>query len=299
MGNWGSPPVALGDFPDPYVLTTADGYVAYATNAAGSNVQVRTSPDLRRWTAAPDALPVLPSWAAAGFTWSPSVVGLGGGHVLWYVVRHPASGRQVISAAHATGPLGPFEDRSAGPALAQLELGGSIDPSPFVDDDGTPYLVWKADANAIDRPSTLWAQRLSDDGRTLIGAATEILAHDRRWERPLIEAPSMVASGGRYWLFYSGGWWESDTYGIGYATASHPLGPWTKHTRRRAWVASSRSVAGPGGAEVFRGREGMLYLVCHAWEPGRVGYRRGGARSLRIGVLDLSGDEPALTALSP
>ncbi len=291
-----SGPAAPGDFPDPFVLTTRSGYVAYGTNAAGANVQVRTSSDLRTWAAGADALPMLPSWAEPGFTWSPSVLARGQAYALWYVVRHAASGRQVLSVAHATSPLGPFDDRSSVPAVAQLDLGGSIDPSPFVDEDGSLYLCWKADSNAIDRPSTLWAQSLRDDGGAVVGGPTRLLVHDRRWERPLIEAPAMVFAGG-YWLFYSGGWWESDRYGIGYATAPHPLGPWTKQTRDRPWAASSPQALGPGGAEVFRGHDGTLHLACHAWSRGAVGYRAGGARTLRIGELDLSGSKPALAPL--
>lgn len=292
-----SGPVTPGDFPDPFVLTTPSGYVAYGTNAAGANVQVRTSPDLSAWTVHADALPNLPSWADPGFTWSPSVLVRGQAYALWYVVRHAASGRQVISVAHAPSPLGPFEDRSSGPAVAQLDLGGSIDPSPFVDEDGTAYLCWKADSNAIDRPSSLWVQPLRGDGAAVVGEATRLLVHDRRWERPLIEAPSMIAASGGYWLFYSGGWWESDRYGIGYATAPHPLGPWTKQTRRRPWAASSAQALGPGGAEVFRGRDGTLYLAYHAWSAGAVGYQANGARTLRIGELDLTGSKPALAPL--
>jgi hypothetical protein len=165
-----------------------------------------------------------------------------------------------------------------------------------VDDDGTAYLCWKADSNAIDRPSTLWAQPLRDDGGAVVGEATRLLVHDQRWERPLIEAPSMVVAGG-YWLFYSGGWWESDRYGIGYATASRPLGPWVKQTRHGPWAAPSPEAMGPGGAEVFGGHDGTLYLAYHAWSAGAVGYRAGGARTLRIGELDLSGSEPALAPM--
>jgi beta-xylosidase len=292
-----SQPAAPGDFPDPFVLTTPSGYVAYATNVAGAHVQVRTSTDLRSWETGADALPTLPAWAAPGFTWSPSVLARDGAYVLWYVVRHAASGRQVLSVARASSPLGPFEDRSREPAVAQLDLGGSIDPSPFVDTDGTPYLCWKADSNAIDQPSTLWAQPLRDDGGAVAGEPTRLLVHDRRWERPLIEAPSMVAAGG-YWLFYSGGWWESDSYALGFATAPHPLGPWTKQTRRRPWAASSPPVMGPGGAEVLRGHDGDRYLAYHAWTEGAVGYGAGGARTLRVGRLDLSGSEPGLTPLA-
>jgi beta-xylosidase len=291
--------VTRGDFPDPFVCPTASGFIAYGTNSAGVNVQVRTSPDLWTWSPVQEALPSVARWATTGWTWSPAAVVSGGGAVLWYVVREPRSGRQVISVAHGAEPVGPFHDRSEGPAIAQLELGGSIDPSPFVDVDGTAYLLWKADANALGRRSNLWGQRLNDERDALVDGAVPLLDHDRRWERPLIEAPSMTTVGGRYWLFYSGGWWESAGYGIGIAVADHPLGPWRKLTRRRPWVTSQEMGAGPGGQEVFRDGTGVTYLAYHAWDPARVGYGAGGERSLRIGVLEFGGDElPELRPLA-
>ncbi len=296
-----SPPAAPGDFPDPFVLATPHGYVAYGTNAGATNVQVRTSSDLRSWSASTDVLPRVAGWAVPGWTWSPAVLARPGGHVLWYVVREPRSGRQVISVARSDEAGGPFQDRSHGPALAQLELGGSIDPSPFVDVDGRAYLLWKADANAIGQASTLWAQRLNEDGDALVDEPVVLLSHDRRWERPLIEAPTMAAAGGRYWLLYSGGWWESDSYGIGVAVADHPLGPWEKLTRRRAWVSSDATAAGPGGQEIFSETPaggGRTLLAYHAWDPERIGYATGGERTLRIGELDLGADPPGLRPLS-
>jgi hypothetical protein len=51
-------------------------------------------------------------------------------------------------------------------------------------------------------------------------------------------------------------------------------------------MASSGSMAGPGGAEVFDDVQGRHWLAYHAWNAGRVGYAAGGVRSLRITTLD-------------
>jgi len=289
-----APPRADGDFADPFVLAVAGGFVAVATNHHGVNVQVRESPDLRSWQSRPDGLPVLPGWATGGWTWSPSVIERDGTFVLWYVVREPRSGRQAISTALSGDPRGPYTDSSSGPAMFQLDQGGSIDPSPFVDTDGQTYLLWKADANALGRPSSLWAQRLSVDGRELEGAAVRIAVHDRRWERPLVEAPSLLHADGRYWLMYSAGWWESAGYGMGLAVASHPLGPYEKLSRHRPWVRSDREGAGPGGQETFVDDNGSVRLAYHAWDPQRVGYAAGGERTLRIGYVDMTSGAPVL-----
>ena len=49
----------------------------------------------------------------------------------------------------ATPAREPFIDRSSEPLIFQHRRGGSIDPSPFVDDDGRAYLLWKSDDNAL------------------------------------------------------------------------------------------------------------------------------------------------------
>lgn len=282
-------PVYPGDFPDPFVLLVGGTYYAYATNSGPVNVQIMSSSDLTTWRYLGDALPTLPGWAQTGNTWAPSVLARDDGFVLYYTLRHPSSGRQAISAATSSRPEGPFVDTSAKPLIFQLDLGGSIDPSPFVDGGGAAYLLWKADANAVNQPSSLWGQLLAGDGLSLLGRATQVLTYDAGWEDPLIEAPSLVYSDGRYFLFYSANWWASADYAIGYAVGNNPLGPYSKVTTDGPWFASDGDVAGPGGQEFFADGGGGLHMAYHGWQPGVVGYPQG-ARSLRIsGVTFVSG----------
>ena len=270
-------------------------FYAYGTQVGTTNVQVMRSSDLATWEYLGDALANLPVWAGPGRTWSPAVLPRGDAYVLYYVVRHRRSDRQAISLAVATRPEGPFVDASSEPFVFQLDRGGSIDPSPFVDVDGTAYLLWKSDDNAIHRPSSLWGQPLRTDGLALSGARrTRLLRHDREWERPLIEAPAMVRDGALYYLFYSGNWWESATSAIGYAVGTTPLGPFRKSTRSGPWMAGTGPAAGPGGQEFFTDGDGALRMAYHAWTPGRVGYRAGGARSLRIACVGFTDGRPTI-----
>jgi GH43 family beta-xylosidase len=48
---------------------------------------------------------------------------------------------------------------------------------------------------------------------------------DRRWE----EGSTTIARDGVYYLFYSANNWQAAKYGVGYAVATSPLGPWTKY----------------------------------------------------------------------
>ncbi len=295
-------PVFAEDFPDPFVLRAGSAWYAFATNSAGKNVRAARSDDLARWTELPDALPSLPAWAKSGasLTWAPSVLARGAGFVLYYTARDLASGYQCISRAVATDPAGPYVDDSTAPFVCQVEgeeaLCGSIDPSPFVDHDGVPYLVWKSDENAPDchGDARIWAQRLTDDGLSVVGPRAALLARDRGWEHPLVEGPSMIARGGRLHLFYSAGWWESTSYAVGWATCAGPLGPCTKHTTSGPLFGSKGSAVGPGGQHPFVDDEGRTWMAYHAWTAPLVGYGAGGARTLRIDRLDLAAEVPVL-----
>jgi beta-xylosidase len=282
-------PSYTGDFPDPFVLPVRGGYLAFGTNTGGANVPVLTSEDLSEWRVAGDALPVLPSWAVSGasLTWAPAVLDRGDGTwVLYFVARDRASGLQCIGAALATEPAGPFQSASGGPLVCQTELGGSIDPYPFRDTDGSAILLWKNDGNCCGLRVGLWSQRLGPDAISLVGPPAELLVKDRPWEEPLIENPALVVAGGTYHLLYSGGWWESPSYAIGHATCAGPFGPCAK-VGDQPVLASGAGAWGPGGEAVFSDHQGKAWLAYHAWTAPQGSYAAGGVRSLRLEPIEL------------
>lgn len=290
-----APPPDSRDAPDPFILADSGQYLLYSTQVGLQNVPVATSPNLRDWSPAIDALPLLPDWAAWGRTWAPGVVRLGGRYLLYFVAHHKSSGRQCIGAAESPTAAGPFASTASEPLVCQTHLGGSIDPDPFIDTDGSAFLLWKADGNAIGQPSTLFAQPLTPDGLALTGEPVALLASDAAWEQPLIENPALIATGRSYVLLYSGGWWESDGYAVGYATCDSALGPCAKVTVDQPLLASAGDQAGPGGASMVTGPAGDQWLAYHAWTPGAVGYDTGGTRSLRFAAWTWGNGEPVVT----
>jgi beta-xylosidase len=114
------------------------------------------------------------------------------------------------------------------------------------------------------------AQRLADDGRSLIGEPTLVLANDLDWEGHLIEGPFCTRQQGRYWLFYAGNDFSTPNYGIGVAVADHPLGPYVKQAK--PLLKSTRSWTAPGHASVAAGLDGEPQLFFHAFHPGAGGY---------------------------
>jgi hypothetical protein len=113
-------------------------------------------------------------------------------------------------------------------------------------------------------------QRIADDGRSLLGDDTIVLANDQDWEGHLIEGPFVTRQQGRYWLFYAGNDFSTPSYGIGVAVADHPLGPYTKQDE--PLLRSTREWVAPGHASVAPGITGEPQLFFHAFHPGTGGY---------------------------
>jgi beta-xylosidase len=264
-GETFSNPVHEGDFPDPFVLRVGATYYAYGTNGGGAEVRTLTSTDLVRWRPGPDALPEVGSWAYPGKTWAPEVLALDGGrYVLYYTAN---GGGQCVGRAVADSPGGPFVDRWREPLVCQRDEGGSIDASPFRDGDGSLYLYWKSDGNAIGHTTYLYGARLSPKGTELVGEPVRLAHNDAGWEGGVVEAPTMWLEDGRHYLFYSGEAYDGDLYAVGYATCDGPLGPCSDAAENPILKTACRA-HGPGHQALVRDGEGDTWLVYHAWDPG-------------------------------
>jgi hypothetical protein len=286
------------NFPDPSILRVGSTYYAYATSTGGAYLPVMTSTDLKTWTPRPaydpgaplnsdryfnDALPNPAAWSPSrpGVSgrltkeaWAPGVARIGNQYVAYYSARASLDrDRFCIAVATSSSPLGPFVDRSSAPLQCDADPNGSIDPQPFVDDDGTPYLLWKSEGVPGSAPTRLWSRRLADDGTSFAAgsSAVELLHTDQAWEGNLIESPSMVRADGRLLLFYSANEYRSAAYATGYADCAGPAGPCTKAPNNP--VLSSRgNRLGPGGVSAFVDAGGQLQLAYHWWNAPYTDY---------------------------
>jgi hypothetical protein len=278
------------DFPDPSVILVGQTYFAYATNSVAGNIQIIQSTDLVHWAVVGNALPRLPSWAEAHNTWAPMVAQLGGTFVLYYAANVTGSAKECISVATAAQPQGPFIDRSSAPLECQPSLGGSIDPASFVDPNGGVFLLWKSGGPGT---SKLWSEQLDPAGTAFApgATATVLLTPGQPWEAGTVEAPDLVSSGGRYFLFYSGNDWNAANYAVGVATCVGPLGPCTRASDRPI-LTGGPGAAGPGGESVFADAAGGYEIAFHAWIPGAVGFPNN--RDLYVRHLNLSEPVPVV-----
>lgn len=258
------------DAPNPFVLHEGATFHLYASQKGfyDENIQVRSGPNLRRLGPVHDAMPVLPDWVWAGFTWAPDVRHVGDRYVLWFTAgakqtrADAVRPTQCIGVAVSSSPDGPFVGVGDGPAICQRERWGSIDPRTFREADGSLWLHWKSDDNADTEGAThtsIYARRLADDGITLTGPAVRILEADQPWEGRIVEAPQMVRAAGRHWLFYSGNWFNQPAYGIGVAECDGPAGPCHKFLDR-PWLGSNAQGRGPGESSLFEDERGWWIL---------------------------------------
>jgi len=272
-------PVYRRNFPDPFILRVGHTYYAYATGTCSRNLQVMHSTDLVHWSSVRDPLPRVPSWAQSSCNsffenraiWAPEVLRRSNGtYVLYYVIHGAFQYSQCVSEAASSSPEGPFVDSSKGPLVCQTTLGGSIDPDPFRDSDGTLYLLWKNDGNSQGMPTYLWSQRLSASGARLVGKPSKLLRNDASWEGPLIEAPTMWKQAGKYYVFFSANGFNTSQYATGFATCRGPSGP-CKDAPENPILKTRCQAAGPGGQALFVDAKGQTWIAYHAWLPNHIG----------------------------
>ncbi|MEE9415217.1 MAG: glycoside hydrolase family 43 protein [Acidimicrobiales bacterium] len=311
-------PIGTRNFADPSLLLVGRSFYAYSTSSTGAdprNIGVMTSRDLWKWTypggglTPAEAMPNPPAWAwsvaEGGEFWAPTVGKFGTNkYVMYFGARSKSSPASqptwCIGYATASKPEGPYTGansplfcRIEGSSLTSNSLrnNGAIDPQVFVDTDGTSYLHWKAENN----PVQLWGVKLSNNGRSIVGAAAPMVPmagfdqtaweYSQRLGFTILENPAMDRDPktGKYYMYYSGGEWQDSSYATGYATCSSPLGPCQRVTVAEPWLVSRGDRIGPGGLSVVRDAKGRTFAAFHSWEAGKENTNTG--RSLHIEPL--------------
>jgi hypothetical protein len=260
------------DQADPFVTLVGGRYFLFTSlQGLGGNLPVRSGPVLGKWGPMTDALPELPDWAAPGWAWAPDVHWFGNHYVLYFttLLRDVSPPTMCIGDAVSIKVAGPYFAEST-PFVCQQELGGSIDPRTFVDGNGTVYLLWKSDQNAVSQTTktTIYSQPLSADGLHLTGTPAQIFGPDLPWQGSIVEAPDLVQVEGTYYLFYSGYWFNQPDYAIGVARCTGPRGPCSDYSAT-ALLGSNAQGTGPGEESVFSDNRGiwLLYSPFHSAVP--------------------------------
>jgi beta-xylosidase len=291
-------PVWDADFADPFVLRTGPAerpqYFAYGTAAMGPDGRpfpVLTSADLVDWRPMGGALNPLANPPARSY-WAPEVAQRDERFYLYYSASTSDSDAdQRVRVAVAKHPAGPFQ--TVGKLLIDT-LDFTIDPSPFRNPrDGRWYLFFATDYLS-DPPfgTGLGVVELGENMISTAGEAKIVLRASGDWQIYeknrdykgrvwpawyCIEGPHVTFHEGKYYCFYSGGAWHGTEYGVGFATADHPMGPWRGDSAKAGPTVLTGipgKVIGPGHNSVVLGPDNQtLFMVYHAWDPGRTARR--------------------------
>lgn len=250
---------------DPHVIKFEGLYYMYPTTD-GKGYDVFVSKDLVHWEQKPKVF----TWQYGG-AWAPDIFHNkkgDGKFYLYYTVNAPPEGnqkgRKQIGVAVANHPLGPFKD-------IKILVNDSIDAHMFQDDDGSYYLYYAELTGGF----KIKVQPMNSPIEKK-GEAIEIIRPTEEWEKisgEVTEGPFMLKRNGIYYLMYSGTGANSPNYGIGYATAKSPLGPFKKYEGNPIARRGDR-VLGPGHHSVVEGPDGKLWMVYHQKASTNIGWDR-------------------------
>jgi hypothetical protein len=303
-GGYMNPVFAGSAGADPFVLDNGATHNDYWAFVTGGLFPMLHSTDLVHWRSAGTAMAALPSWVIPSgdwHPWGPSVLQVPGPcpgtgstvcNVLYYTGVSNAFHVNCVGVATSVSPGGPYLDQgplsdgtvdaSGRPIGCGDDEGyGLIDPSPFRDTSGQAYLYVSTarvcppgsgsctQANSRVAP-TISVIPLAPGQLSAAGSRVPLFSGDAgSWEAggsaPNVEGPAMVLHNATYYLFYSGGSYLN-AYGMGYATASSPTGPFTKSPANPI-LSQTEAVFSPGGADVpVIGPHGSSWLVYHGRE---------------------------------
>ncbi|MCW3804478.1 glycoside hydrolase family 43 protein [Plebeiibacterium marinum] len=246
--------VPLGD---PFIMLYEDTYYAYGTYSA-NGIAVYASDDLLTWKVPEEAkyglaLNKNDVWADRWF-WAPEVYHVNGKFYMYY------SADEHICVATSDSPCGPFKQDVLKP---MIEGEKCIDNSLFIDDDGTPYLTFVR----FNDGNNIWIAEMENDLKTIkMGTMTKCLNVSQQWEQvwPRVNEGSFITKhNGIYYMTYSANSYESQFYGVGFATATNIMGPWVKYENNPVFQMPGELV-GVGHSAMFTDKEGNLCKVFHA-----------------------------------
>jgi beta-xylosidase len=260
-------PVAFGDpfiLHDP---ADGKFYMYGTGGGARDGFGVYVSPDLASWNYAGQVYQgnTDDSWCIASF-WAPEAYKMGGRYYLFYSAQwrdNPTNELENfrIGIAVADKPTGPFRDLRNGPLF---DPGYPIiDANLFVDDDGRHYLYYSRCCykNPVEseiatharqqgwyheiEESWVYGIELKPDFSGVLGEPVLLLRppltmddQQAEWEsrsvtsrevnRRWTEGSFTFRRNGTYYMMYSANHFAGENYAVGYATASAPLGTYTK-----------------------------------------------------------------------
>ena len=273
-----SPYRQISHIGDPYVLydETSGKYYMYCT---GGKFRCWSSDTFKSWTELGDAYTETEKSFGTQNYWAPEVYKWNGAYYMVYSAARKVEGslsstglRHSIGLAKADNPAGPFTDVYDHPLFAPDY--SVIDASLLFDDDGKIYLFYARDCseNVVNgkKTSQVFGIELASDLSGTVGEPVLLATPTAAWELKSgstvwNEGPCVFKQNGIYYLLFTANYYASASYSVGYATASSPLGTYTKAAENPVLIGDGKKTSGTGHCSVTRSPDGSeLYIVYHS-----------------------------------
>jgi len=220
-------PVINGWHADPEGIIFKNQYWIFPTYSAPYNEQVFfdafSSPDLVNWTKHEKVLDTSSVKWAKRAVWAPSIIEKNEEYFLFFGANDIQNDEEMggIGVAVSSKPEGPYKDHLGKPLIDKFHNGAQpIDQFAFKDSDGQHYLIYGG-----------WGHcnitKLNDDFTGFIPFENGEVYKEITPEN-YVEGPFMFIRNGKYYFMWSEGGWTGPDYGVAYAIADSPLGPFKR-----------------------------------------------------------------------
>lgn len=282
-----------------------DRYYMYGTGGVDKGFVAYSSDDLVKWHSEGQVYSALQEkgWGIKDF-WAPEVYKINGKFYMFYSAHWKVNPNNEyenykIGVAVSHSPTGPFIDMTGEPLF---DPGYPIiDANVYFAENGKMYLYysrccykhpveseianWARSNNIYDEIEESWVYgiELAPDFSGVIGTPVLLLRPpvtlddtQAEWEsrsvttqeinRRWTEGSYLLKHGDVYYMMYSANHFAGENYAVGYATANHPLGPFTKSSSNPILEKNTDQgghVTGTGHNSVLFGKDGKMYCVYH------------------------------------
>ena len=259
-----------------YLIGTSSPFFGYRTGKPSPGIKIYSSDDLLNWKY--EKLLIDRSkldsavWYLDRF-WAPEIHKINGKYYLTFNCSNESKIENKLQGLHGGIAVSDeiLGDYSVLTHDEPFRKGNDL--TLFKDDDGKVYAF-------NNHSKTIFVSEVDMHNVKPIGSPKPCITsgnlENGDWDGISIEGAYCIKRDGQYFLFYSS--W-SRGYEIGYATANHPLGPWTKYEQNPIYGAQNESScerynmeftgdpdnpwAAVGHNEVFEGPDGRLWISCH------------------------------------
>jgi beta-xylosidase len=271
-GNYKNP---IGDnihMGDPFILLDDKKYYLYGTTG-DDGFKAWKSIDFKIWQSLGNVYTRSSESWCKNSLWAPEVCKYNSKYYMTFSASANRNAGFRLCLAVSDKPEGPFKDLKI--PWVEFEDWACIDAHIFIDSDSVPYLYFDK-VGVIQEPRHLYGiiymTRLSVDLLTSETPPLLVIKADQNWEEMDVKHKSSCNEGafvfkqeGRYYLTYSSGHYLSSKYGVGYAIADSPYGPWIKSENNPLLQTNlSLGISGPGHNSITWSSDGSkMYIVYH------------------------------------